>query len=64
MRFAAYTMLAAVSVPSVQITAMKYSMARTQKEVDDCMSMLKVSEFIKSESDEVEKITLIEQICE
>jgi hypothetical protein len=43
---------------------MKYSMARTQKEVDDCMSMLKVSEFIKSESDEVEKITLIEQICE
>ena len=32
--------------------------------IDDRLSMIKVSEMIKTEPEEMEKITLIEQICE
>ena len=31
--------------------------------IDDRLSMIKVSEMIETEPDEMEKITLIEQIC-
>ena len=47
-----------------QIGLLKISARRIHQEIDDRLSMIKVSEMIKAEPDEMEKITLIEQICE
>ena len=47
-----------------QIELLKISARRIHQEIDDRLSMIKVSEMIKTEPEEMEKITLIEQICE